>query len=449
MKTGRRIKFRFSSSGFGTAGGIVIIFTSFFLLLSGFVRGELAALLWGGTLFFVIFFCCLAVFITAVLNRHIQSGFEPSHPLLFQGEEVEPGVLLSGDLFLPLRVRRIPGISLAYKLDFTFKTRKFILLANLHPSRLSFPISGTPLFRGTYSGQDSLVVRDLTGFFQVDIPLGGEGFLTVYPERERDSRLPFLPSLGGSVTPEIRRKRESSDLFDLRKFYPGDDPRKLHWKLYAHSGDLFLRKGEPEPPPSGLFQFVLDLNLDNIPEGMRASVFELLIANMAEILCGILLRGNELLITGRGLVSLAFSAEEEGKLLKFMASLWYGDGEDGLHEDKNAELHNSGGEYVKGVLQGLNKENGAYLYSNPFSSHFDSLLTGLNRMARGNSVRVLTSKIPESARIISRSSLFFHKENEPVNRKPQLTPSPAVFAAWESGIERMAEVAGREILHVL
>jgi len=39
------------------------------------------------------------------------------------------------------------------------------------------------------------------------------------------------------------------ELYESRPYFPGDDPRKIHWKLYAHTQTLSIKLGAFEPPP--------------------------------------------------------------------------------------------------------------------------------------------------------------------------------------------------------
>jgi uncharacterized protein (DUF58 family) len=74
--------------------------------------------------------------------------------------------------------------------------------------------------------------------------------------------LPFSPprppaARPGPWTPR-RTGRRAGDPFDVRRYVPGDDLRRLHWPLYAHAGNLFVRTSEPTPPPTGHQFVVLD-----------------------------------------------------------------------------------------------------------------------------------------------------------------------------------------------
>jgi hypothetical protein len=43
---------------------------------------------------------------------------------------------------------------------------------------------------------------------------------------------------------------------------PGDDPRRINWKLYSHGGELFVREGEREPPPHANIILLIDTQFD-------------------------------------------------------------------------------------------------------------------------------------------------------------------------------------------
>jgi hypothetical protein len=51
---------------------------------------------------------------------------------------------------------------------------------------------------------------------------------------------------------------------DHRPYIPGDDPRRINWKLYSHgpSNSLFIREGETEPPPRSRLLILVDTETD-------------------------------------------------------------------------------------------------------------------------------------------------------------------------------------------
>ena len=82
---------------------------------------------------------------------------------------------------------------------------------------------------------------------------------------------------GGTEQRNEPHYRKSDELTDHRPYVPGDDPRRINWKLYSHAplGDLFVREGESEPPPRSRLLILLDTEIDRtlyttVDEGRRA-----------------------------------------------------------------------------------------------------------------------------------------------------------------------------------
>ncbi|MDR1909530.1 MAG: DUF58 domain-containing protein, partial [Spirochaetaceae bacterium] len=80
-----------------------------------------------------------------------------------------------------------------------------------------------------------------------------------------------------------------------RPYAPGDDPRRINWKLYGHLGDLFVREGEPEPPPLSRLTILIDTQYDPrlyTPEGGSRGV-DLLCENALALITECLRLGME------------------------------------------------------------------------------------------------------------------------------------------------------------
>lgn len=69
---------------------------------------------------------------------------------------------------------------------------------------------------------------------------------------------PRPPAIRTGAWHPRRTGRRAGDPFDVRRYAPGDDLRRLHWPLYAHSGVPFVRTADPSPPPMGRWHLILD-----------------------------------------------------------------------------------------------------------------------------------------------------------------------------------------------
>ncbi len=100
----------------------------------------------------------------------------------------------------------------------------------------------------------SIIISDFAGFFsftilQPDFDLSIRRtpfFMLAAATPVSGLSIPDITSAAQTFEPNTQRNTE---LYESRSYFPGDDPRKIHWKLYAHTRSLAIRLGEYEPPP--------------------------------------------------------------------------------------------------------------------------------------------------------------------------------------------------------
>lgn len=135
---------------------------------------------------------------------------------------------------------------------------------HLSAKGLSVTLETDAASRGVYYTESSrLALRDIFGFYTLTIPIP-------YPETESlilrpkpaNDGIHLILHSGGSTRREDQRYQRTEDLTEHRPYVPGDDPRRINWKLFGHSGDLFIRQAEQEPPPLAEYVLVLDTSVD-------------------------------------------------------------------------------------------------------------------------------------------------------------------------------------------
>jgi uncharacterized protein (DUF58 family) len=118
--------------------------------------------------------------------------------------------------------------------------------------------------RGAYfSVYDEFAVFDILGFFRFAyrLPAEDNARLLVSP-RVPDEPPPASARAGEStLQPEFSIQR-TDNLTDQRPYVPGDDPRRINWKLYGHGSGLFVREGEFVPPPQSNIIIFIDTEYD-------------------------------------------------------------------------------------------------------------------------------------------------------------------------------------------
>ncbi len=112
--------------------------------------------------------------------------------------------------------------------------------------------------RGRYRVLPQLEISDLLGFTGAPLALPGPEDLLVVPRPVEPRALPPSSSPAHDTAEILPRPRE--DGLDVRQYFPGDDPRRISWKLYAHTGGLYLRTGSEARRPVGSALCILDVS---------------------------------------------------------------------------------------------------------------------------------------------------------------------------------------------
>jgi uncharacterized protein (DUF58 family) len=244
--------------------GVFILLTAVLAFIAGSLRNELALIL-AGTVFFAILAYSLAA-LTFLSFLHRKKALSLS--IRMAAKTVETG---KGGEFLfsqsgPGRGRffRLPGILIRYELNLATRDDRHIRHVvdpdTLKQGESAFPVKK----RGAYYGaRDRFLLFDVLGLFRVTLPLPQD-------RRPRLLAIPvpaaeFFPltiPAGGSEQRSEPRFPRTDNLIDHRPYIPGDDPRRINWKLYGHAGGLFVREGEPEPPPHTRLVILVDTQTD-------------------------------------------------------------------------------------------------------------------------------------------------------------------------------------------
>ncbi|MFW5643406.1 MAG: DUF58 domain-containing protein [Alkalispirochaeta sp.] len=121
-------------------------------------------------------------------------------------------------------------------------------------------LSGEGIRRGLYRPDSCrLVWDDPLALFRV-VYTGGddEAVLRVLPGTDHSDRPEPVSGVSGTHRIDDVSVRRNAELIESRPYYPGDDPRHIHWGMYAHTGELYLRIGEEVPPRVGTVTIALD-----------------------------------------------------------------------------------------------------------------------------------------------------------------------------------------------
>lgn len=165
---------------------------------------------------------------------------------------------------------KLPGIVYRYELTLRSADEKIIGVAiPISPSSATknippFTIQTSTASRGLYFAEFSQVsLYDIFGFYHFSIPIQFKKTeALILRPRPAKNGIRLLFHSGGVTHREEQTYQRTEELTEHRPYLPGDDPRRINWKLFGHSGDLFIRQGEQEPPPMAEYVLALDTSVD-------------------------------------------------------------------------------------------------------------------------------------------------------------------------------------------
>ncbi len=236
--------------------GVFFVFISLIILLIGIVNSDLAALFWSSSILTILTLTFIANHIAVFVIKSKLQYFNLKVPVapLFPEEDI------TIQLETELPKIFIPGIIVIFSISFNWEKRKPLIFSQiLRTGKNTSSLTSRVGKRGYYSsGGFNLFISDYFGFFKSAINLLIDEKISVFPKQINVYEK--LNSFKGIDSIEYLKKLEITDEFyEVRKYYPGDDPKKLNWKVFAHTNELFIRKEEETPPPKSNILFIIDL----------------------------------------------------------------------------------------------------------------------------------------------------------------------------------------------
>jgi uncharacterized protein (DUF58 family) len=312
-----------------TPRGFALVAIAAAALVIGILRTDLAALFWGASfLLFALFALLAGHLFRALLRRRGRRTIELLSVLLpsagvFAGEQAEAQV--SADL--PRRFP--PGFAMRLSLPLAWHDRRIDAVAlRLSPGKTKGSVAFTAAHRGTYASSEAVLeARDILGFTRHRLSVPLRETLTVFPSLPAGKPLSPFMEQADDASADARRRRRSEELLEARKYYPGDDMRRLNWKVFAHLNELFLRIGEEVPPPESRILVVLDCTANPlIPRRAAAGYLDTLVSACASLMAELIDRRMEVMLSLPGTRECrAYAEESRPALLAALADAWWTD----------------------------------------------------------------------------------------------------------------------------
>jgi hypothetical protein len=263
-------------------------------------RQELALSLVGAILLSVWLYCLIMGFTGALVCRKgaRAARIDISPRGIGAGMAVEMVCKVEAARAGGFRFFRIPGILIRCRLRLETRDGRVVEQV-FDPGLPGGPVT-IPLRGAYYSKEDEIRTFDAFNIFAFSWPLRREqGVRLLVSPRPLEEAVPVRPRPGGQEQRSGLHYLRNDDLIDHRPYTPGDDPRRINWKLYSHgpSNSLFVREGESEPPPRSRLLILVDTETDGTlygPEAGREAV-DLLCAQALTIALDLAGRGMDVL----------------------------------------------------------------------------------------------------------------------------------------------------------
>jgi len=249
--------------------GVFILLIIVLSFTAGAIRREMVLTLTGAVFLSVWAYCLAATLLLALFQRRragrVSISLSPEK--IVAGESTQ---LSYSEVNEPSPIKKIlqfPLIVVRCRVQLSTKDGRRVI-HDFNPA-CGGGISQAETFhvkkRGAYfSACDELAIFDILGFFRFAfrIPAGRSALLASPPAASEG--IPVRAKGGESDRHDSISVERTDELIDHRPYVPGDDPRRINWKLYSHGGELFIRQGEREPPPHSNITILIDTQFDSL-----------------------------------------------------------------------------------------------------------------------------------------------------------------------------------------
>jgi len=244
--------------------GIFILLIIILAFIAGALRQEWALVLAGAVFLALWLYCLILTLLLALIHRRrARRAFIRVNPREVAAGDQTEAAYSEGETAAPQgRIIQLPGILVRCRLLLATKDGRRIRY-DFNPA-VSAPHFCTVEKRGAYfSAYDEFAVFDILGFFRFAFRLPAESGARLLASPRAADESPAVNARAGEsmLKPEFSLQR-TDNFIDHRPYVPGDDPRRINWKLFSHGGGLFVREGEHEPPPQSNLIILIDTEYD-------------------------------------------------------------------------------------------------------------------------------------------------------------------------------------------
>lgn len=239
-----------------TVSGTIYIIFSILLLTGAAIRGELFAIVCGVCLCLYVVLSLILVSVSVLLWKKTNLLVELKNENIC----ILPSRARKGKKLFPIV---LPGVLVFYGFEFLSdlknkKSRSLKFNIRLKRTVANFPLPKEERGR-FFLKKEYIEISDLAGFFSFRLLKKEKSIpqLFIYPMLTEIKSF-ALPEILNETSAHTINLKRTDELYDSRPYFPGDDIRKINWKLYAHTQELSIKQGDFVPPPKIFFTIYVE-----------------------------------------------------------------------------------------------------------------------------------------------------------------------------------------------
>jgi uncharacterized protein (DUF58 family) len=306
--------------------GLLLFLLAAILLASGLARSDLASLFWGASFLLYTLYAILASHFSMFFLKRTKAARPDFLTVILPPAGMSPDDTQEAHVSARLPRALAPGLLVRFSLPLRWHDRAVDSVAcRLGTGATERSVRFSVSSRGAYRSEEAVLeLRDVLGFTSNRMRVAMVGALTVHPAVTKERSWRILAE-GEAPSSTTTRRRRSEELLEVRKYYPGDDARRLNWKVFAHSRELFLRVGEETPPPESRILFVLDTTENPlIPRSLRGRYLDALVDSCASAMDALLGDQTAVLLCRPGAADCRqYAQEKREEVLAALADQWW------------------------------------------------------------------------------------------------------------------------------
>lgn len=198
------------------------------------------------------------------LRRYLEN-FDLTNALNYIADGTRPEEEISIYIDIDLPIFFIPGVTTNIFQTFEFADREsFKIKIGLRYGKNKRLLKAKAPERGVYKSKKIVFTSsDVLGFSKTHFEIDAEKTFTIYPNSLFINKEKNYHSSVGEKLINSKEMKKNESLTDFKKYFPGDDTRKINWKIYARTHELYVRQEDIESMPDSMNFFMLYMDLSD------------------------------------------------------------------------------------------------------------------------------------------------------------------------------------------